>query len=82
MLPADAGEATDQGAYYKLGWLIDVPDDDANCSRTLALRDELTRILQTAGIPIDAGFRGFARRLARSRKAGALARLKARGTRR
>jgi dTDP-4-amino-4,6-dideoxygalactose transaminase len=67
--PAATTYAPDQPAYYKLGWLVDVPDDDAEFSRTAALRDSLARSLQAAGVEIDAGFRGFFRRAgARCRK--------------
>lgn len=60
--PAAATHAPDQAAYYKLGWLVELPGDDAEFSRTQALRDSLIKTLQAAGIEIDAGFRGFSRR--------------------
>jgi dTDP-4-amino-4,6-dideoxygalactose transaminase len=62
--PAAASHAPDQAAYYKLGWLVEVPGDDAEFSRTAALRDSLAKSFQAAGIEIDAGFRGFSRRAA------------------
>jgi hypothetical protein len=54
--------APDRAAYYKLGWQVDLPEDDADFSRTSELGDSLAKTLQAAGVEIDAGFRGFSRR--------------------
>jgi perosamine synthetase len=73
LLPAELPEVGQHPAYYKLGWLVNVPDDSPNFTRTEQLRDRLALALQAEGIAIDAGFRGFGRRSdARCRKVGDL----------
>jgi dTDP-4-amino-4,6-dideoxygalactose transaminase len=62
--PAAVTCAPDQTAYYKLGWLVELPEDNADFIRTSELRDSLAKTLQAAGVEIDAGFRGFSRRAA------------------
>jgi len=72
LLPVEAGDSADQPAYYKFGWLLDVPKDDAGFSQTQLLRDAVIGILKAQGVGIDSGFRGFSRRSARCRVVGPL----------
>ncbi|NOY29869.1 MAG: aminotransferase class I/II-fold pyridoxal phosphate-dependent enzyme [Planctomycetes bacterium] len=60
--------AATRPTYYKFAWSFVAAETRAE------LRDELIAQLQTAGAPLDAGFRGFARRSERRcRKHGLLA---------
>jgi dTDP-4-amino-4,6-dideoxygalactose transaminase len=72
--PAAVNAPTSQPAYYKLGWLLDLPGDEPEFMQTQQQREILAKALQAEGIDIDAGFRGFGRRPdARCRKIGPLA---------
>jgi len=63
-----ATRAQSQPAYYKLAWSLTAAETDAS------LREPLIAALQSAGAPIDAGFRGFAGRSERRcRRSGSLA---------
>jgi dTDP-4-amino-4,6-dideoxygalactose transaminase len=73
LVPCESPGPSDLPAYYKMGWLVDVPGDAPDFNRTARLRDRLVAALQAEGIGIDAGFRGFGRRSeARCRKVGDL----------
>jgi len=54
-----AHRANTEPAYYKLAWSLIAAENGPSGAE---LRDALITKLQTAGVPIDVGFRGFTRR--------------------
>jgi perosamine synthetase len=74
LVPSPLPANGDLPAFYKLGWLVSLPGDEPEFTRTAQLRDRLAAALQAEGLAIDAGFRGLGRRSeARCRKVGDLA---------
>ncbi|MEX2174523.1 MAG: aminotransferase class V-fold PLP-dependent enzyme [Pirellulaceae bacterium] len=59
-LPAE-GDA-DRPAFYKLPWLLAGNDPDCDSPRFEQLRRSFLMAIQAEGVPLDEGFRGFARR--------------------
>ena len=51
----------DEPAYYKLAWLLRSPPTESQHGETPA-REQFLTAAQELGLPLDAGFRGFARR--------------------